>query len=202
MKTITSVFIVIGIFLIAYVIYNKKQEHPETFCCTLNDSSKREFNLEEDAKEIELFEKSSFSLDIDDTLSYQPYYINVEKKKSFTLFARVSETIGEGRNKKVKSLQFALLNSKCSYSTIHSIAQPTDNNGNPSIAIEFKHGKQDTPFIPKIYEYTIDKEENYIKRGDLIEHPHSQNSLPIRNGIQAVPLTFTVGGHVCTVRAN
>lgn len=201
-KTITSILIVIGIFLIAFVIYKKGSTcHKPPGHCAENTNTKRELHLAEDQKEVTKFLNSYLSLNIDDTLNYQPLFINMEKGKSFTLFARVSSTIGKGKDKRVNGLKFALGNGDGSYSTIDSVGQPIRNGNTIDLPLVFSHHQCDAPYIPKIIDYTIDDENSYIKQNDIIIHlDANQPSFQLLKEKESK--CYQVGDHVCGTRAH
>jgi hypothetical protein len=195
-NTVISALIAIGIFLIAYAIHSKKIECAEypPICC----SKDRALHLEEDKAEVDLFLASTLSFNIDDTLSYQPLFINMEKGKSFTLFARVSGTIGTGKRKRVNKLKFALGNGDGSYSTISSVEQPIRIDANTiNLPFLFTHHQCGTPYIPKVVDYTITEAKNFIKHGDLILDPSHFDERGHLNF-----KSYQVGDHVCGARAH
>lgn len=201
-KTITSILIIIGIFLIAFVIYKKGSTcHKPPSHCAENTNTKRELHLAEDKKEANKLVNSYLSLNIDDTLSYQPLFISMKKGKSFTLFARVSSTIGKGKNKRVNGLKFALENGNGSYSTIESVEQPIRDGNTINLPLVFRHHQCDVPYIPKVIDYTIDDEDSFIKQNDIIIHLDA-NQPSIRSLIRAASKCYQVGDHVCGTRAH
>lgn len=201
-KTITSILIIIGIFLIAFVIYKKGSTcHKPPGHCSENTNTKRELHLAEDKEEANKLLNSYLSLNIDDTLSYQPLFISMKRGKSFTLFARVSSTIGKGKDKRVNGLKFALGNGDGSHSTIASVGQPIRKNDTIDLPLVFSHHQCDAPYIPKVIDYTIDDAANYIKQGDLILHPKTSQLRISSFGKYEVKL-YQVGDHVCGTRAH
>ena len=206
-KLITVSLTGIGLIAIALAIYYKKGNcsHYPIPCysdrCSIPDPSKRLLFHPRQKEEACKLINSDFTLNIEDTLNYQTYYISLEKNKNFVVSARVHETVEVKGEKKIKSLKFLLLNSEDSYYYISEVEQPK-REGVLYIDLWFKKGKCNSPFISKEYTYVIKKPEHYIEQGDTITHHHKEDELNNLCGETNGQKKLRVGGHLCQISVS
>lgn len=203
-KKITALVTLIGLVAIALAIYYKPiYPAPSTcnICCSEDCPSDRPLTIPSQNSQVqETIRNFRFSFNMEAKNSDQIYYISQEKDKNFVILARVLE---KNKTDSIKSLRFTLINSEGNFYEIEDITQPKITSESRKKIINFTYKERDCnlPYIPAYKDYTIEKEENFIRRNDIIVHSekitHNLNEAvsPLLNEVKS----FSVGEHICQV---
>lgn len=188
------IFIVLLLVLVVIVLLFNCKDH----CCERPCLQERELS-EEDPSEIRnMLDGLNFTFKVDEKDKEQLFYINMEKNKSFVVYAKVMSY----QKGKIDSLRFTLINGEDSFYEIKHVTQPKiDPNDPTKVYIDFCYKKRNCalPYVPQRYHYKIEDPTNYLYEGLEIRHTEEDDKsyhLPFQKyDIKSVK----VGGHICVV---
>ena len=189
------IFIVSLLVVFDIAIIYKCKDH----CCERPCPQERELS-EEDPSEIEnMLDSLNFTFQVDEKDKEQLFYINMEKNKSFVVYAKVMSY----QKEKIDSLRFTLINGEDSFYEIKHVTQPRiDPIDSTKVYIDFCYKKRncDLPYVPQRYLYKIEDSTKYLKKGTVIHHTEEDDKsyhLPFQ---QYEAKSVKVGGHICVVK--
>lgn len=189
------IFIVLLLVLVVIVLLFNCKDH----CCEPPCSQERELS-EEDPTEIgNMLDSLEFTFKVDEKSKEQLFYINMEKNKSFVVYAKVMSY----QKGKIDSLRFTLINGEDSFYEIKHVTQPKIDPIDPTkVYIDFCYIKRNCalPYVPQRYHYKIEDPTNYLYEGLEILHTEEDDKsyhLPFH---QYETKSVKVGGHICVVK--